>query len=420
MPSPALARKRPYSAKKRRAQLLEKRAIKRGDISPPQPVKADKHKVWAGHAAPSDSQAREAARRLQSAFVKLDKRFLQDSMEMAAVLHLERPVPDEVAILRAEPLVEAQLTRKLTCPARPEWRYDMSKQQLEENEEVVFQKWLDQADDIVHEWCNPFEVHPSDDETRSPAMPRAPTVFERNLEVWRQLWRVSEISQIILVLLDSRCPLLHFPPSLVAYLSASHEANRTRTILVLTKVDIIGPTRADEWTRSLQAKYPGMPVVRVEAYAEADQTTDQGKGKTHAHQPHIPLQFKESLVQALRDMHAELLEPPQRPEGSIFLQRRSVVRKSVSWDAVLHAQGEQVGTVVGGASASSLHGAEGTESEPEYLTVGLIGQPNVGKSSLLNALFGINKVQASHTPGKNEFADETFPNAVLDTGSPAR
>ena len=32
-------------------------------------------------------------------------------------------------------------------------------------------------------------------------------------------WRVTEISQILLILLDSRCPLLHYPPSLAAYLS---------------------------------------------------------------------------------------------------------------------------------------------------------------------------------------------------------
>src|SRR6185369_11980830 len=31
-------------------------------------------------------------------------------------------------------------------------------------------------------------------------------------------WRVTEISQILLVLLDSRCPLLHFPPPLQQYL----------------------------------------------------------------------------------------------------------------------------------------------------------------------------------------------------------
>ncbi|KAG9314064.1 hypothetical protein JVU11DRAFT_4844 [Chiua virens] len=38
--------------------------------------------------------------------------------------------------------------------------------------------------------------------------------------------------------------------------------------------------------------------------------------------------------------------------------------------------------------------------EPEFLTVGVIGQPNVGKSSLLNGIFGTTRVRASRTPGK--------------------
>lgn len=34
------------------------------------------------------------------------------------------------------------------------------------------------------------------------------TPYERNLELWKQLWRTLEKSDIVLILLDSRNPLL--------------------------------------------------------------------------------------------------------------------------------------------------------------------------------------------------------------------
>ena len=191
-------------------------------------------------------------------------------------------------------------------------------------------------------------------------------------------WRVTEISQIILLLLDSRCPILHYPPSLATYL-----ADR-KVILVLTKVDISGSARVEAWTRYIRETYPNTRVVQVESYIE------KGGGANHQghkqHDPNIPEHFRAKLVQAIKEVHSELLEPPQKVKNNPNWLKGWIptVKRDIDWEGVLKAGGSKLGTMVGGSAVprpSACEPDERSESdrpenqhqEPEYLTVGLIG-----------------------------------------------
>ncbi|KAH7916432.1 P-loop containing nucleoside triphosphate hydrolase protein [Hygrophoropsis aurantiaca] len=422
------------SGKQRKAELQQKRAIKRGDAPPPPPQprrKKFRRSPKQGHSLETREayeEAAKAARKLQSAFLKLDPKFIEETKNLAAAIPLTRPIPVDACIL-ADKANDRALSDSdsLSVPKRPKWKYKMTKAEVDGNEVGHFRKWISQTDTVVERWL--AEPQPADANAHEepqiqdpeipnpPApptrMPRAPTHFERNLDVWRQLWRVTEISQILLCLLDSRCPPLHFPPSLASYLAT----RPAKIILVLTKVDIAGPTRAAAWTKYLTERHFGIPIVQVESYTE--KTGEQGRSVKESY---LPLPFRQRLVSALREVHSELLVPPERlrSDEAKVKRWRPPVKRDIDWEGVLKAGGGMVGSVVGGAAVprskdTHIEAHEGesdeteeTRQEPEYLTVGLIGQPNVGKSSLLNALFGVHKVRASRTPGKTKHFQTLF------------
>lgn len=63
------------------------------------------------------------------------------------------------------------------------------------------------------------------------------TPFERNIEVWRQLWRVVERSDVILQIVDARNPLFFRCKDLEDYVK---ELNSTkRVVLLVNKADLL-------------------------------------------------------------------------------------------------------------------------------------------------------------------------------------
>lgn len=201
-------RKKPTSTRQKKADVQLKRAVKRGDVSPPEPKKSNRkpeRRGPTGHligsaADPSNAAAIKAARRLQSALITLPPKFLEETRLLAFTLPVPRPLPYDAAVfvdVSNNPTDEE--IPSLSCPRRPKWRFDMTKKEVEHNEEGIFRKWLAETDEAVHRRQNhkgtsdlPVPEEQEDQGqpiSESPVrMPPSPTYFERNLEVWRQLY----------------------------------------------------------------------------------------------------------------------------------------------------------------------------------------------------------------------------------------
>jgi hypothetical protein len=126
-------------------------------------------------------------------------------------------------------------------------------------------------------------------------------------------------------------------------------------------------------------------VVQVESYIEKEEGPDHQGHKQH--DPNIPEHFREKLVQAIKEVHSELLEPPQKVKNNPNWLKDWIpmVKRNIDWEGVSKVG---VGPIVGASTvpqpkaceSSNDQGLDGRSDssenqhqEPEYLTVGLIG-----------------------------------------------
>mgnify|MGYP002846834225 CR=1 FL=1 len=65
------------------------------------------------------------------------------------------------------------------------------------------------------------------------------TPFEKNLEVWRQLWRVLERSQLVVQIVDARNPLLFRCIDLERYVAELCQVKEKRSLLLVNKADLL-------------------------------------------------------------------------------------------------------------------------------------------------------------------------------------
>ena len=118
---------------------------------------------------------------------------------------------------------------RLPVPRRPAWTKTMSAKELHRREKDSFLEWrrglatLEEGDGMML------------------------TPFEKNLEVWRQLWRVLERSQLVVQIVDARNPLLFRCIDLERYVAELCKVKEKRSLLLVNKADLLTPEQRTRW-----------------------------------------------------------------------------------------------------------------------------------------------------------------------------
>ncbi|QLG71131.1 hypothetical protein HG535_0B01690 [Zygotorulaspora mrakii] len=248
-------------------------------------------------------------------------------------------------------LKQREHARELIVPRRPAWDKTMTRFQLDRQEKEAFLNWRRKLA-MLQESNEDLLLTP----------------FERNIEVWRQLWRVVERSDLVVQIVDARDPLLFRSVDLERYVKEIDE--RKQNLLLVNKADLLTLKQRVAWAKYFKSKnvafsfYSALKANEtLQKQEELGEDYVQEEMKEELEDGEVE---DESILESVKILTLDQLE-------ELFLARAPAVPLTVP------LPGQQPVT-----------------------QIGLVGYPNVGKSSTINSLVGAKKVSVSSTPGKTK------------------
>lgn len=274
--------------------------------------------------------------------------FIQQAHLAQVDFEAERPdarlleTSERQTIVRAKPKVVGnappEIAGKIPIPRRPSWN-GKSKEELEKDEGASIVSWR--------------KLLATMEEDHGYVM----TPFEKNLDFWRQLWRTIEKSDVVVQIVDARDPLFYRNEDLERYVK--EVGSQKRTMLLINKADFLEPALRERWRRFFTAQ-----ETDVLFFSALRELRRQDPDDKQAHGSHD---------EAALAPHGPLVDDPGVADCDKLFEKLKTLAAAVD-----------------------------TTSDGLKSTVGFVGFPNVGKSSVINALFGSKKTSISRQPGKTK------------------
>ncbi|XP_055685417.1 large subunit GTPase 1 homolog [Lutzomyia longipalpis] len=260
----------------------------------------------------------------------------------------------------------------LKIPRRPKWTRETTAEELQMLENESFLNWRRSLALLQEE--GGLQMTP----------------YEKNLDFWRQLWRVIERSDVVVQIVDARNPLLFRNEDLEKYVKEVGEEKDN--MILINKSDFLTENQRKIW-----ADFFDKQQSRV-VFFSALQASEQSQKLEDVRE-----EGEKDEEDAARSPAKELLEKIDRVE-----EKMSKLEKDLGQ---LMRQQDDDGWEKNSPEILSpeelIHLFQGIHKNAKKVTegittIGLVGYPNVGKSSTINSLLTEKKVSVSATPGKTK------------------
>mmetsp|Transcript_6170 Transcript_6170/g.9347 ORF Transcript_6170/g.9347 Transcript_6170/m.9347 type:complete len:790 (-) Transcript_6170:30-2399(-) len=325
--------------------------------------------------------------------------------------------------------------RELSVPRRPKWDHTTTPEQLDQNEKDAFLQWR-RAIAMKEEQILASQSQMSTSSSSNQNVSVTP--FEKNLQVWRQLWRVLERSECIVLVVDGRNPLFYISLDLRSYVEDELQKS---LIVVVNKCDYLTATQRAMWHEYFCTSMNGLEHVFFSAVEEqqildngaklgggdivgTENVNDDDDSSHDDNDANVEAAREEQKEKEIhnQDHHVTLLNPKsigiEKPLArkellDILCEYVEIVQKGKN-----HADDESSSN---DNNRNNSHGTNQNKKDENgsqnnavpirerRIEFGMVGFPNVGKSSVLNVLVGASKnnhktsrVGVASQPGKTK------------------